>query len=98
MFNFEEKFNNWQERMNQKTEKEKHNYALSVAFFLTALVAFFIISNWYFILSGNNINSSLFTDIQEMFDEQKENFNKNWTGLKNEKDSLVNEISATSTQ
>ena len=73
MYNFEEKFDNWKERMNQKTEKERHNYALSVAFFVTAIVTFFVVSKWYFLISGNNVNSSLFTEIESFFTEIKEN-------------------------
>ncbi len=59
--------------MNQKTEKEKHNYALSVAFFVTAIVTFFVVSKWYFLISGNNIDSSLFTEIENFIKEQKTN-------------------------
>lgn len=73
MYNFEEKFYSWRERMNQKTEKEKHNYALSVAFFVTAIVTFFVVSKWYFLISGNNIDSSLFTEIENFIKEQKTN-------------------------
>ena len=74
MSNFEEKFNNWRERMNQKTEKEKHNYALSVAFFLTAVVTFFVVSKWYFLISGENLNKSVFTEIQSFYESQSQTF------------------------
>jgi hypothetical protein len=74
MSNFEEKFNSWRERMNQKTEKEKHNYALSVAFLLTAVVTFFVVSKWYFLISGENLNKSMFTEIQGFYESQSQTF------------------------
>ena len=98
MSNFEEKFNNWKERMKVKTEKERDNYALSVAFFLTAIVVFFVVSNWYFIISGNSINSSLFTDLEQMFYEQKRSFSKYLLDLNLEKQELMDQLNATSTQ
>ncbi len=89
MTNFEEKFNKWRERMNQKSEKEKHNYALSVAFFFTALITFFVVSNWYFIISGNSFNSSLFTDIEQMYAEQKEKFGTDLQSISQQKDEIL---------
>jgi len=74
MTNFEEKFSNWRERMNQKTDREKHNYALTVALFLTAIVFFFVASRWYIEISGKTIGGSFFTDIEDVITSQKESF------------------------
>lgn len=74
MSNFEQKFNHWRERMSRKTEKEKHNYALSVAFLLTAVVTFFVVSKWYFLISGENLNKSMFTEIQGFYETQSQVF------------------------
>lgn len=71
MSNFEEKFNDWQEKMEKKSEKEQHNYALSVALFITAIVTFFIASKWYFVISGDDLKTSLFTDIENFYNERK---------------------------
>jgi hypothetical protein len=76
MTNFEEKFSNWRHRMNQKTDREKHNYALTVALFLTAIVFFFVASRWYFEISGKSIGGSFFTDIEEVVSSQKQGFLK----------------------
>lgn len=71
MYNFEEKFENWREQMIRKTEKEQHNYALTISLFITAFVAFFVISKWYFLISGDEFNNSLFTDIENFYNDQK---------------------------
>lgn len=67
--------------MNKKSEKEKHNYALTVAVVLTGVLTFFTISNWYFIISGNSLNSSFFTEIEETYNNQKDVFSKAWKGF-----------------
>lgn len=62
--------------MNQKSERERHNYALTTSFILTAVVAFFIISSWYYRISGESLDTSFFTDIEEMYNKQKTSFEK----------------------
>lgn len=84
MSNFEEKFRNWQEKMNRKTDTERHVYAMSVALFSAAVVSFFVISNWYFVISGNEVKSSIFTDLENIFYEQRDAFVKS-------KDALVSQ-------
>lgn len=74
MSNFEEKFNNWQRKMNQKSDREKHNYALTVALFITAIVFFFVASRWYFEISGRSVQGSLVTDVEGLITSQKQKF------------------------
>ena len=92
MSNFEEKFNNWRERMNQKSEKEKHNYALSVAFFIAAIATFFVVSNWYFVISGNSINTSIFTEIERVYSEQKQNISEGLKSLDQQKNEILDVV------
>jgi flagellar biosynthesis/type III secretory pathway M-ring protein FliF/YscJ len=89
MSNFEEKFKNWQERMSQKSEKEKHVYAMTVAVVITGIVFFFIASNWYFQISGNNLNSTLFTDLEESFTNQTKSFSEEWGNFRMESKKLI---------
>lgn len=78
MSNFEEKFKNWQEKMNKKSDKEKHYYALSVSFFVTAIVTFFVVSNWYFTLMGDNFDTSFFTQMEDGMKNQYSTIKKNY--------------------
>lgn len=72
--NIENKFRNWQERMSRKSESEKHNYALTVSLFFGCIALFFVLSSWYFRIFGSNIQTSFFTEAEEMYRAQKENF------------------------
>lgn len=81
--------------MSQKSEKEKHNYALSVAFLLTALVTFFVISNWYFIISGDNFNTSLFTEIERIYTEQKQKISSGFESLNQDKNQILEVVNQT---
>jgi PDZ domain-containing secreted protein len=74
MSNFEQKFKNWQERMNAKSEKEKHNYAITVSIIVTAIVTFFVASSWYYRISGESLNTSFFTEVEEFLASQKGDF------------------------
>ena len=73
MSNIEKKFESWQERMSKKSEQEKHNYALTVAIFVGCVALFFVISTWYFRIFGDNIQTSYFTEIEEIYRDQKAN-------------------------
>lgn len=74
MSNFETKFERWREKMNGKTDRERHVYAMSVSVLLSTIVFFFVASNWYFQISGDSFNSSLFTDLEDAYRKQKSNF------------------------
>lgn len=74
MTNYQEKFNNWQERMSKKSEQEKHNYAITIAILCGCIALFFVISAWYFRIYGGNFETSYFTDLESMYRDQKENF------------------------
>lgn len=78
--------------MNQKSEKEKHNYAISVAFFITAIVTFFVASNWYFIISGNNVNTSIFTEIEKVFSDQTKNISEQFQTINQQKNEILDVI------
>ena len=71
--NLETRFKNWQEKMSKKSESEKHNYALTVAFLLGAVATFFVVSTWYFRIYGDDVQTSFFTEAEQIFREQKEN-------------------------
>ncbi len=71
--NLETKFKKWQERMGKKSESEKHNYALTVAFLFGAIATFFVVSTWYFRIYGGDVQTSFFTEAEQIFVEQKEN-------------------------
>jgi uncharacterized membrane protein len=70
-----EKFFRWQEKMRNRNEKEKHAFAVTAAFFVGALACFFIILKWYFLLTGGSFSTSLTTEIENFYTEQKENLN-----------------------
>lgn len=93
MSNFEEKFRNWQEKMSKKSEREKHNYAITVAIILTAIVTFFVVSNWYYRISGESLNSSFFTDIENIFYEQRNNFNGALESFNQQKENIIETVS-----
>jgi uncharacterized membrane protein SpoIIM required for sporulation len=93
MSNFQRKFQDWQEKMSQKTEKEKHNFALTVSFLITAIVTFFVISNWYFIISGNNFDSSMLSDFQEAFSKQYASFSEGMNEFREAKNNIQNIVS-----
>ena len=97
MSNFQEKFNNWQERMNRKTEKEKHNYALTVSFLLGAIVLFFVASNWYFRLGGESFDTSIFTDIESILNKQKENFSATGAQFKSDYSQIKDTVTGSQT-
>ena len=95
--NFETKFKNWANRMNKKSEKEKHNYALTVAFLLTAVVFFFVASSWYFRISGESYDTSIFTDLENIFNNQKNIFNQRKNEIIVSKDQIMNTFSGSHT-
>jgi hypothetical protein len=67
-------FKNWQERMSKKSDIEKHNYALTVAFLGGAIALFFVASSWYYRISGEVLTESYFTLAEEFLNKQKINF------------------------
>lgn len=69
--NFQEKYYRWAERMQKKTPEERHNYALTVSFFLGAVVCFFVVSSWYYRLTGGDFSSSIFTDLENFYTQNK---------------------------
>lgn len=102
MSNFERRFENWREKMNRKTEKEKHAYALGVAFIVTLIVFFFVASNWYFQIMGDSFNTSFFTDVEATFNDQRENFYNLENSFTSQKNDFMNTLNmskvGTSTQ
>jgi hypothetical protein len=73
--NFQEKFLRWQEKMRGKSEEEKHNYALTVSFLIGAIVCFFVVSSWYYRITGNVAQASILSDFEGFYLEQKQTFN-----------------------
>jgi hypothetical protein len=71
MSNFQAKYINWQKKMSARSENEKHNYALTVSLFISAIVFFFIASGWYFRISGDSFDTSLFTDLEGIYNNSK---------------------------
>ena len=75
---------------------------ITIAFTLTAIVFFFVASNWYFQISGNSFDSSLFTDIESSWNSGSSNFSQIFNQLGTQKTQLIQNFSqnptATSTQ
>ena len=71
--NLQEKFYRWQEKMSKKSEKEKHNYAWTVAILMGCITIFFVTSTWYFRIFGGDTQTSYFTELEGIYREQKEN-------------------------
>jgi hypothetical protein len=57
---------------------------------LTAIVTFFVISSWYYRISGAKLENSFFTDIEETFSVQKKNFQNFTNSLNFEKENFQN--------
>jgi len=73
---FQKRFRGWQERMQNKSEEERHNYALTVSIILGAIITFFVISGWYFRLTGGSIETGIFSEFESFYSEQKQTINK----------------------
>lgn len=97
MSNFETKFRNWRERMNKKSEREKHNYAFTIAVILTAVVFFFVASSWYFRISGDSFKTSVFTDIEDIYNNQERIFYQTKEELVENKNQMLEVITGSKT-
>ena len=70
----ENKFFAWQKKMRGKSDKERHNYALTVSILVGCIALFFVISVWYYRIFGGDLQTSLFTEIEQIYREQKKYF------------------------
>ncbi len=73
---FQKRFKNWQERMQNKSEEERHNYALTVSIILGAVITFFVVSSWYFRLTGGDIQTSVYSEFEGFYLGQKQTIKK----------------------
>lgn len=57
--------------MRKKTPKEQHNFALSAALFLGAMVMFFVVSSWYLRFTNMSESYSIFNTAEYFITKQK---------------------------
>lgn len=84
--------------MSKKTEKEKHDYAITVTFLITFLVVLFVISSWYYRISGDSVNSSFFTDLEKIYNDQLINIQKSSENLNQEANKIMNGLGTTTVE
>ncbi len=60
-------FKRWQEKMSKKTDRERHNYAMTWALLISAFMLFFVLSNWYYKFSGETIDTSILSSFVDIF-------------------------------
>lgn len=79
--------------MSRKTEKERHNLAMTISFLITGVVVFFVLSSWYFRISGDSYDTSFFTDIEGLYKTQSENFIEIRNDVNKDREQISNIIS-----
>lgn len=73
---FQKRFKKWAEKMQGKSEEDRHNYALTVSVILGAIITFFVVSSWYFRLTGGSIETGIFSEFESFYSEQRGMINK----------------------
>ena len=76
-------FSNWFQKMKNKSEIEQHRFALTFSLFIGSVVLFFVVSGWYFRISGESINSSFFTDLEDAYNSSKNFFSSSTDSFQN---------------
>lgn len=97
MTNLEDRFSDFRLKMSKKSERERHNFALTVALLMGSVVLFFVASSWYFRISGDSYDTSFFTKLEDVFNQQRGQFTGKFVEFSNIRADVVKTLNGEET-